>query len=100
MIITLRFARGQPAIFHWPFIVSSLLSPAARVLLLLALPLCAETHSNVQSVTAVGTSARNGAYPFTVTGVLLTDADEMLDATPNFQLTSSNTMGGEWQVTV
>jgi len=75
---------------------------AARVCgLLLAVGIGrAEMHWNLQSVTATGTSAWTPYYPFTVMGVLLTDPDEMLDSTPNFQPASSNTMGGEWQMVV
>ena len=51
-------------------------------------------------MTATGTSAWTGTPPFTVVGVLLTDPDEMLDSTPNFQPASAGVMGGEWQITV
>lgn len=67
---------------------------------LLAAPVRAETHASLQSVTAVGTSAWSGSYPFTVTGVLLSAPDEMLDSTANFQPASAGTMGGEWQIVV
>lgn len=66
----------------------------------LAAPLRAETHANLQAVTAAGKSAWAGVPPFTVVGVLLTDPDEMLDSTPNFQPASAGLMGGEWQITV
>jgi hypothetical protein len=100
MSVTLHFSLGQPAIFRRRRLIAPLLVAAAGVLPGPARPLRAETHSNLQAVTTVGTSAWGGSYPFTVTGVLLTDPDEMLDSTPNFQPASSNLMGGEWQVTV
>lgn len=83
------------------------LSPGRRALALAALAaaLCAgglnaETHWNLQAVNPNGTSAWTPAYPLTVVGVLLTDPDEMLDSTPNFQPASAGTMGGEWQMVV
>lgn len=100
MSVTLGFCTGQPAISRRSPASSQLLLTAALALPLLALPLRAETHANLQSVTATGTSAWSGSYPFTVTGVLLTDPDEMLDATANFQPVSAGTMGGEWQIVV
>jgi hypothetical protein len=63
----------------------------------------AETHSNLQAVTATGTSAWNGPFPITLTGVLLCDPEEMLDFTPNFLSwnngANAGKMGGEWQIT-
>ncbi len=63
----------------------------------------AETHSNLQAVTSIGTSAWNGAFPFTLRGVLLCDPGEMLDATPNFipyaGPATYGEMGAEWQIT-
>lgn len=60
----------------------------------------AETHWNFQAVTANGASAWTPAYPVTLVGVLLTDPDEMLDSTPDFQPATAGVMGGEWQVVV
>ena len=55
------------------------------------------------AVTATGTSAWNGTFPFTIRGVLLCNPDEMLDSTPNFLPWNGGAnqyrMGGEWQVT-
>lgn len=94
MNVTLASSTGQRGI-----------SRAALTIVCLALagagwatPLRAETHANLQSVTATGASAWNGAYPIILVGVLLTDPDEMLDATPNFQPASAGVMGGEWQI--
>jgi hypothetical protein len=101
MNVTLAFSAGQRAIsrdaqnsFCLLLLAALLISP------LLAPSLRAETHANLQSVTATGTSAWSGAYPFTITGVLLTDPDEMLDSTPNYQdyVYGVTTMGGEWQI--
>ncbi len=100
MSVTLRFFTGQPAISRRSPTSTHFLLTAALALPLLAAPLRAETHANLQSVTATGTSAWSGTYPFTVTGILLTDPDEMLDATANFQPASAGTMGGEWQIVV
>lgn len=75
--------------------------------LLLALALAgfarAETHARLQAVTPEGLSAWEEAFPVTLTGVLLCDPDEMLDATPNFlpwnDGANAGRMGGEWQIT-
>ncbi len=71
---------------------------------LLAAPLRAETHWNVQAVNAVGSNVWAGPPPFTVIGVLVTDPDEMLDATPNFIPYTGPSdffkMGAEWQIAV
>ncbi len=101
MNVTFAFSAGQRAISRDAqnsfclFLLAALLTSP-----LLALSLRAETHANLQSVTATGTSAWSGTYPFTVTGVLLTDPDEMLDSTPHFQPASAGLMGGEWQMVV
>jgi len=77
-----------------------LIAFAVLTLLLAAAPAHAETHWNLQAVNLNGTSAWTPGYPLTVVGILLTDPDEMLDATPNFQPASAGTMGGEWQIVV
>ncbi len=68
--------------------------------LLAVAPALAETHANLQAVNPNGTSAWTPVYPLTVTGVLLAEPGEMLDATPNFQPAAAGTMGGEWQIVV
>lgn len=100
MSVTLRFFTGQPASHRRPLNPAHLLLTTALALPLLAATLRAETHANLQSVTATGTSAWSGTYPFTVTGILLTDPDEMLDSTANFQPASEGMMGGEWQMVI
>lgn len=63
-----------------------------------------ETVTNLEAVDANGVSTWNGSYPFTVTGVLLTEPNEMLDATPNFIPWNNGAgayqLGGQWQVFV
>jgi len=76
------------------------LTLAVLALSLLAAPARAETHWNLQAVNANGTSAWTPSYPLAVVGILVTDPDEMLDSTPNFQPASAGTMGGEWQIVV
>jgi hypothetical protein len=98
MNVTLRFPIGQPANVRRSFLLPSIATLAAC--LLASTPARAETHAALQAVTASGTSAWTGAPPFTVLGVLLTDPDEMLDATANFQPVSAGVMGGEWQIAV
>ncbi len=62
-----------------------------------------ETHAGLQAVTAAGTSAWIGSFPFTLRGVLLCNPEEMLNSAPNFLPWNDGTnqyrMGGEWQVT-
>lgn len=100
MNVILKAIIGQPAISRRGFTFSQHLRAAALALSLLASPSRAETHWNLQAVTASGASAWMPSYPLTVVGVLLTDPDEMLDATVNFQPASAGTMGGEWQIVV
>ena len=86
-----------------------LLTRRSQVIAALALTACvtggivnAETHSNLQAVTSTGISAWSGSVPFTLTGVLLTDPGEMLEATPHFipynAGAGSYQLGAEWQV--
>ena len=79
------------------------------VLALVALSLAgglsqAETHSNLQAVTSIGTSAWAGSLPYTMRGVLLCNPDEMLDSTPRFLPWNGGAnmlqLGAEWQVTI
>ncbi len=100
MSVTPALFIGQPGVFRRPLRPARLLLAAALALPLLAAPLRAETHANLQSVTEAGASAWSGSYPFTVTGVLLTDPDEMLDSTASFQTYTAGVMGGEWQIAV
>jgi hypothetical protein len=62
-----------------------------------------ERHADLQAVTAAGTSAWGGAFPFTIRGILLCDPQDMLDPTPTFlpwdDGANMGRMGGEWQVT-
>ncbi len=64
----------------------------------------AETHWNLQAVNANGVATWSGPFPGTVVGVLLTDPEEMLDATPNFLPWDGGAnqfnLGAEWQVVV
>ena len=64
----------------------------------------AETVTNLEAVDASGVSTWNGSFPFTITGVLLTDPGEMLDSTPDFipwdNGANAYLLGGQWQVFV
>lgn len=61
-----------------------------------------ETHASLQAVIPTGASAWNGAFPFTLRGVLLCDPEEMLDYAPNYLPWNDGAnvgkMGGEWQI--
>jgi hypothetical protein len=64
----------------------------------------AESFSNLEAVNTQGVSAWTPQFPITLTGILLTDPEEMLDSTPNFIPWNSGAgmyqLGGEWQVFV
>lgn len=80
---------------------------ALGALCLLAGMAHAETHWNLQAVDndGVGTWPATGSLPVTVTGVLLNDPAEMLDATPNFlpwepDYSHAWNLGAQWQIFV
>ena len=62
----------------------------------------AETHTNLQAVDANGVSTWSVSLPFTLTGVLLCNPEDMLDSTPHFipwdEGAGAYQMGGEWQI--
>jgi hypothetical protein len=64
----------------------------------------AESFSNFEAMDANGVSTWNGSFPITLVGVLLTDPNEMLDATPDYLSWNSGAnafnLGGQWQVFV
>ncbi len=64
----------------------------------------AETFVNLEAVDANGVSTWNGSFLIVLTGVLLTDPDEMLDATPDYlpwdDGANMYNLGGQWQVFV
>jgi len=89
----------------------TLIGKRSQVIAALALTVCcaggmakAETFTNLEAVTGTGGSAWVRNVPFTLTGVLLTDPEEMLDATPNFIPWNPPgtifALGGQWQVFV
>lgn len=70
--------------------------------MLVTTPAASELHSNLQSVDARGTSVWQENFPFTLTGILLNNPEEMLDATAHFVPWNDGEglyqMGGQWQV--
>jgi hypothetical protein len=64
----------------------------------------AETFTNLEAVDVSGVGTWNGSFPIVLTGVLLTDPSEMLDATPDFIPWDDGAgmwqLGGQWQVFV
>ena len=64
----------------------------------------AESFFDLEAVDANGVSTWNGSLPITLVGVLLTDPNEMLDATPDYLPWNSGAnafnLGGQWQVFV
>lgn len=55
-------------------------------------------HRHLQAVTATGTTAWAGSFPFTIRGVLLNDPEEMLDPAYDPTATAMGTTGGIFQV--
>ena len=86
--------------YRWTPALACGLRGLALAVTLLAASARAETHANLQAVNANGVGTWAASYPLTVQGVLLTDPEEMLDSTANFQPASAGTMGGEWQIVV
>ena len=78
----------------------------SEALVLTALVCCgaaaAETFSNLQTVDASGVSIWTGSFPFTLTGVIVSEPTEMLDSTPNFIPWNNGAgafqLGGQWQI--
>jgi len=64
----------------------------------------AETVTNLEAVDDTGVGTWNGSFPVVLTGVLLTDPSEMLDATPDYlpwdDGANAYDLGGQWQVFV
>jgi hypothetical protein len=103
MNVTLPSNPGQaPVSRHAGRNLSSTLLAGFCGLLLAAGISRAETHTNLQAVDANGVSTWSGSFPFTITGVLLCNPDEMLDSTPNFipwnDGDGAYQMGAEWQI--
>jgi len=100
MSVTLQSRSGQAALFRRACRITLL--NFAAVLALAAGVARAETHASLQAVDANGFSTWSGSLPFTLTGVLLCDPDEMLDSTPNFIPWNSGAnvfqLGAEWQI--
>lgn len=103
MNVTLSFHVGQAPVVRraaWWAILLTL--PVGVALVAGAAP--AETVTNLESVDSSGVSAWSGSFPFTITGVLLTDPSEMLDSTPDFIPWNNGAgayqLGGQWQVFV
>jgi hypothetical protein len=100
MKVTLLSSSGQAPVSRraWRTITSTFVAGLA----LAAGIARAETHTNLQAVTASGASAWSGSLPLTMTGVLLCNPDEMLDSTPHFISYNGGAgmyqMGAEWQI--
>ena len=106
MIVTLDAHRGPAPVTRrtaWRAALSTLLGGLVGAVLA-AGAARAETVANLEAVDSNGVSTWNGSYPFTITGVLLSDPDEMLDSTPDFIPWNNGAgayqLGGQWQVFV
>ncbi len=68
----------------------------------LVLALCpaalAETNWALQAVNADGSSAWSGTVPFTLTGVILNNPEQMLDSTWDADAETDGVMGAQWQI--
>lgn len=104
MKITLVSSSGQAPVSRraWRNISSTLTAGFCGLLLAAGISSRAETFTNLQAVDANGVSTWSGSFPFTMTGVLLCNPDEMLDSTPNFIPWNGGAgeyqMGAEWQI--
>mgnify|MGYP001038261699 FL=1 len=62
----------------------------------------AETHWDLQATDSMGASTWSGSHPFVLTGTILNNPEDMLDATANFvpwdDGAGQGQMGGEWQL--
>jgi hypothetical protein len=96
-------ARPQPKFAAQRFTLL-LAGLASSILLLGGRAVQAETFWNLEAVDTNGVSVWTPAFPLTLTGVLLTEPGEMLDATPNFlpwdNGANAFNLGGQWQVFV
>jgi hypothetical protein len=94
MIVTPNSFRRRPDFLRILVVALSLTANGVR----------AETVTNLEAVDANGVSTWGRSFPLTITGVLLTDPEEMLDATPDFIPWSNGAgayqMGGQWQMFV
>ncbi len=63
-----------------------------------AAPALAETNWNLQAVDADGVSTWSGSFPFTLTGVILNNPEDMLDSTYDADAVTNGTMGAQWQL--
>jgi len=59
-----------------------------------------ETHTNLQAVTELGTSAWSNSHPFTLRGVILNNPEEMMDFEWDPEAETLNRKGAEWQIFV
>jgi len=84
--------------------IPCILAVELAALLTSAIVARAETFTNFEAVDDLGVSAWDRSFPIFLTGVLLTDPNEMLDATPNFvpwdDGANAYDLGGQWQVFV
>lgn len=103
MSVTLNRKAGQAPVSQRACGTFAKTLAAGFVGLLLAAGIArAETHANLQAVSANGTNGWFGSHPFMITGVLLCNPDEMLDPTPNFLPYNDGEnlgkLGGQWQI--
>ena len=103
MKVILYSHNGSILEWYWRILFRALLAGVCSLLLATGI-LRAETFNGLEAVDANGVSTWNGGFPIVLTGVLLTDPNEMLDTTPNFLPWDDGAniynMGGQWQVFV
>ncbi|HZT21985.1 MAG TPA: hypothetical protein VFB55_03660, partial [Verrucomicrobiae bacterium] len=104
MNVTFDSTAGQAPILRRAVILVMLALTVGGWLATRAAAQTAETVTNLEAVDANGVSTWTPAFPFTLTGVLLTDPTEMLDSTPDYLAWSNGAnayqLGGQWQVFV
>ncbi len=83
MNVILHSHNGCILEWYWRILLRALRAGVCGLLLATGI-LRAETFNGLEAVDANGVSTWNGGFPIVLTGVLLTDPNEMLDTTPNY----------------
>lgn len=85
----------------WRNVSSTLTAGFCGLLLAAGISSGAETVTNLEAVDANGVSTWNGTFPIVLTGIILNNPNEMLDATPDYlPCVPANywNLGGQWQI--
>ena len=104
MRIVLVSSSGQAPVSRraWRNISSTLTAGFCGLLLAAGISSSAETFTNLEAVDANGVSTWNGTFPIVLTGIILNNPGEMLDATPDYvpwdDGANAWNLGAQWQI--